>query len=112
MATKEQIQEWKKSYGEVYEITVQNEDQNGNEIVKSGKKEYTSYHKKIGRRTLSLAAQKSGGLSDPIKFNETIVISSFIEGDVEIKATDEFINAAAEQLQEFIKQAEAKIKKL
>ena len=82
--------------------------------MRLSKVEKKSIHliKKIGRRTLSLAAQKSGGLSDPIKFNETIVISSFIEGDVEVKTTDEFINAAAEQLQEFIKQAEAKIKKL
>lgn len=112
MATKEQIAEWKKSYGEVYQITVKNEDQTGNEIIPGGKKEYTSIHKKIGRRTLSLAASKSGGLSDPIKFNETIVINSFIEGDVEMKTTDEFINAAAEQLQEFIKQAEGRIKKL
>jgi len=112
MVTKEKIQEWKNSYGEVYEITVTNEDQKGNEIIKGGKKEYKSYHKKIGKKTLSYAAQRSGGMTDPIKFNEAIVVSTFLEGDEEIKTTGEFINAAADQLQEFIQQAEAKVKKL
>lgn len=112
MPTKEQIQEWKKAYGEVYEVTVKNEDQKGNKIIASGKNEYISYHKKIGKKTLSFASQRSNGLSDPIKFNEAIVQSTFLAGDEEVKSTNEFVNAAADQLQEFIQQAEAKIKKL
>lgn len=112
MPTKEKIEEWKKAYGEVYEITVTNEDQKGEPIIPGGKKEYKSYHKKVGKKTLSLASQRSNGLSDPVKFNEAIVQNTFQEGDEEIKSVDEFINAAAEQLHEYIKQAEAKIKKL
>ncbi len=112
MATKEQIEQWKKSYGEVYEVTVTNEDQKGEPIVPGGKKEYKSYHKQIGKKTLSFASQRSNGLSDPVKFNEAIVQATFLDGDTEVKTVSEFINAAADQLQEFIKQAEARVKKL
>jgi len=112
MPTKEKIQEWKNAYGEAYEIIVTNEDEKGNPIIPEGKEEYKSYHMKIGKKTLSYAAQRSGGMNDPIKFNEAIVLNTFLEGDEEIKTTNEFINAAADQLQEFIHQAEARVKKL
>jgi len=112
MATKEQIDKLKKTHGEVYEITVTNQDQKGDPIIPEGKKEYKSIHKKIGNASLSYASRQSNGMQDPIEFNKAIVLTSFIEGDEEIKTTDAFVNAAANQLQDLIKTAEGRIKKL
>lgn len=112
MATKEQIAEWKKAYGDVYEISVPNLNHKGQEVIPGGKKEYRAIFKKPGKQTVSYAIRNSGGMNDPIKFNESIVLMTFMEGDEEIKNHMPLFNAAADQLQDEIEQVEAKKKKL
>lgn len=112
MPSKEQIEKWKKAYGEVYKITVKNEDQNGVPIIPGGKEEYVSFHKKLGNRTLSFASKQAGGVDDPIKFNEIVVQNTFLEGDEEIKQVDELCNAAGNELQSYTKEAVAASEKL
>lgn len=110
--TKEQIQAWKDKHGTVVRIDVPNITDNGDEVIKDGKDTYSGIFKDVDRRMLSLASKKSSGLSDPIKFNETIVYGCFVDGDQELKSQDAFINAVSERLQERIKSVEAEIKEL
>ena len=110
--TKEQIEQYKAKHGKVFQIDVDNLTEDGQEVIEGGKPQYSAIFRDIDRITLSLAAKKSAGLTDPIKFNETIVLRTYVDGDTELKSEDAFIAAVAERLQERIKQVEATIKEL
>lgn len=109
---KEKIAEWKAKYGKLHEITVPNVATNGNEVVEGGNETYSGIFREPTRQDLSVASKKSAGLTDPIKFNETIVFRCFVDGDNELKTKDAFINAVADKLQNFIKEVEAEVKEL
>lgn len=91
----QKIAEWKRKHGDVFQVEV------------GGR---TCYLHKPDRRTLSAAAVVGG--NDPMKYNEIILKSCWIEGDEEIKSDDELFLGVAGKLTEIIKIAEASVKKL
>lgn len=93
--TQEQIDAWKKQYGDIYAIKV------------DGK---TAYLKKPDRKTLSFASV--AGQKDPMKFNEIILENCFIGGDEEIKQDDSLFLAASAKIVELIEVKEAELVKL
>lgn len=93
--TKEQIAEWKKKYGTVFQLTV------------SGK---TAYLHKPDRKTLSYAS--TVGQTDPLKFNKILLKGCWLGGDEEIKTDDDLFLAASGKLGELIQVKEAELKKL
>lgn len=94
-ATETQIQAWKKQYGDVYEITIEDK---------------RCYIRKPDRRVLGLAT--SVGQKNPMKFNEVILYNCWLAGDEDIKTNDDYFLAAASRLEEVIEIKEAEIKKL
>ena len=72
--------------------------------------EYAVVLKRPGRKELSLASTVSN--NDPMKFNESILGSCWVEGDEEIKTDDRLFLGAAGQLANIIEAAEATVKKL
>ena len=91
----EQIEQWKKQYGDVFKLTIEDK---------------TAYLKKPGRKVLSYAS--SIGTKDPMKFNEIILNECFIGGDEEIKTDDAYFLAASAKLAEIIEVKEAELVKL
>lgn len=94
-APAEQIAEWKRKYGDVFEIEVEG---------------YRAYVHSPSRKTLSYAASISK--SDPMQFNEAILRGCWLEGDLEIQTEDSLFMGVSAQLDQIIKVAEATIKKL
>jgi len=94
-ATTEQIEAWKSQHGEIYEIEVDG---------------HFAYVKTPDRKTLSYAG--SVGTKDPIKFNEIILNSCWVDGDLAIKTDDKLFLGAGQVLGEIIQVKEASIKKL
>lgn len=93
--TKEQIAEWKKKYGTVFQLSV------------DGK---TAYLRKPDRKTLSYAS--TAGQTDPLKFNEVLLKGCWLGGDEEIRTEDDLFLAASGKLGELIQLKEAELKKL
>lgn len=93
--TKEQIEEWKKKYGTVFQLSV------------DGK---TAYLRKPDRKTLSYAS--TAGQTDPLKFNEVLLKGCWLGGDEEIRTEDDLFLAASGKLGELIQLKEAELKKL
>jgi hypothetical protein len=93
------IAEWKKKFGEVYEIEV------------LGSK---CWVKKPGRKELSAATTLAsrGNNIDPFKFSETILDTCFLGGDETIKSDDDKFLAVLPYLESITQRAEASIKKL
>ena len=91
--TKEQIQEWKKKHGDLFEITV-----DGKSCI---------LHRPT-RRDLSYASV----VKDPIKMSETILNQLGVDGDEEIKTNDTLFFAAIQKMQDVLEVKEAEIKKL
>lgn len=91
--TKEQIQEWKKKHGDLFEITV------------DGK--ICILHRPT-RRDLSYASV----IKDPIKMSETMLGQLWVAGDEELKTNDELFMAVVSKMDEVLKVKEAEIKKL
>ena len=94
-ATKEQIAEWKKKYGEVFKVEVEDKK---------------CFLHKPDRKTLSYAT--SIATKDPIKFNEIILNGCWIAGDEEIKSDDRLFLSVSSQLAELIQVKEATLVKL
>ena len=95
MITKEQIQEWKKQYKDIFVISVED------------KKVYLSTH---DRKTLSYASTLA--TKDPLKFNEVILDNCWLGGDEEIKTNDELFLAVSSKLPDLIQIKEATLEKL
>lgn len=93
--SQEQIDAWKKQYGDIFAIKV------------DGK---TAYLKKPDKRTLSFASV--AGQKDPMKFNEIVLENCFIGGDEEIKKDDSLFLAASSKIVELIEVKEAELVKL
>jgi len=93
--TKQQIQEWKKQYGDVYVLNIE------------GKK---AYLRTPDRQTLSYASTLA--TKDPLKFNEAILTNCWLGGDEEIKTDDALFLSASSKLGELIQIKEATLEKL
>ncbi|KAA6336277.1 hypothetical protein EZS27_015564 [termite gut metagenome] len=93
--TQEQIEEWKAKHGSVFAIEV------------DGK---VCYLKKPTRKALSAAAVI--GKSDPLKYNETLLLNCWLAGDEEIKTDDDLFLGVSGKLSEIIEIKEAELKKL
>ena len=91
--SKEQIQEWKKKHGDLFEITVE-----GKGCI---------LHRPT-RRDLSYAS----AVKDPIKMSETMLNQLWVDGDEEIKTDDALFFAAIQKMQDVLEVKEAEIKKL
>lgn len=91
--TKEQVAEWKKKHGDIFEITV-----DGKSCI---------LHKPT-RQNLSYASV----VKDPIKLSETLLKQLWVDGDKEILEQDDLFMAVVNKMEEVIKVKEAEIKKL
>ncbi len=91
--TKEQISEWKKEHGDLFEISVDGKSC----ILRSPRRKDLSYVSVV---------------KDPIKLSETLMRQLWVEGDAEMIDDDKYFLPAVSQIQEVLKIKEAKIKKL
>ena len=91
--TKEQVAEWKKKHGEIFELSVE------------GK---SCILRKPNRKDLSYVSV----VKDPIQMSETLLKQLWVDGDMEIQETDDLFLAAIPKMEEVIKVKESKIKKL
>ncbi len=95
MITKEQIQEWKKQYKDIFVISVEDKK---------------VYLRTPDRKTLSYASTLA--TKDPLKFNEVILNNCWLGGDEEIKTNDELFLAVSSKLPDLIQIKEATLEKL
>ena len=95
MITKEQIQEWKKQYKDIFVISVEDKK---------------VYLRTPDRKTLSYASTLA--TKDPLRFNEVILENCWLGGDEEIKTNDEFFLAVSSKLPDLIQIKEATLEKL
>jgi hypothetical protein len=94
-ATPEQIEEWKKKHGSIFELTVEDKSC------------------LVRKPTLKeLSAASAVGQKDPFAFNRVILTNCWLAGDEEIKTNDDYFLAASGQLGAVIEVKEAAIKKL
>jgi hypothetical protein len=93
--TKQQIQEWKKQYGDVYVLNIEDKK---------------AYLRTPDRQTLSYASTLA--TKDPLKFNEVVLNNCWLGGDEEIKADDTLFLAASSKLPDLIQIKEATLEKL
>ena len=95
MITKEQIQEWKKQYKDIFVISVEDKK---------------VYLRTPDRKTLSYASTLA--TKDPLKFNEVILDNCWLGGDEEIKTNDELFLAVSSKLPDLIQIKDATLEKL
>ena len=95
VTTPEQIAEWKKKHGDVFELTVEDK---------------TCILRKPTVKDLSAAT--AVGQKDPFAFNRIILTNCWLAGDEEIKTNDDYFLAVSGKLGEIIEIKEAEIKKL
>lgn len=91
--TKEQVAEWKKKHGEIFELSVE------------GK---SCILRKPNRKDLSYVSV----VKDPIQMSETLLKQLWVDGDMEIQENDDLFLAVIPKMEEVIKVKESKIKKL
>lgn len=94
-ATEEQIQEWKRKHGEVYEVVVGDS---------------ACYLHNPDRATLKAVA--AVGMSDPIRSNEVLLENCWLGGDESVKTDDSKFMGVSPVLAEIIQVKEATLKKL
>jgi hypothetical protein len=90
---KEQIEEFKKKYGQIFEVAV-----DGKSCI---------LHKPT-RQNLSYAS----AVKDPIKMSEVMLDQLWVEGDEEIKTDDELFMAVSAKMDRLMAIKEAEVKKL
>ena len=95
MITKEQIQEWKQQYKDIFVISVEDKK---------------AYLRTTDRQTLSYASTLA--TKDPLKFNEVVLNNCWLGGDEEIKTDDALFLAASSKLPDLIQIKEATLEKL
>ncbi len=94
-ATEEQISEWKKKFGGVSEVTVEDK---------------RCYLKPITRMVISLATHNAQ--SDAMAFAETILKNCWLAGDEEIKNDDSYFLGVNTIIGEMVEIKKAVLKKL
>ena len=94
-ATVAEIDEWKKSHGDIYAIKVDG---------------HVCYLRKPTRRDLSFAS--SAGKKDPLKFNETLLRDCWLGGSEAIRRDDDKFMGASGVLDKIIPDAEAELENL
>lgn len=95
--TKEQLESWKKKYGDVFEVV-------------AGDKKAILH--KPGRNDLSFAMAGSSQAKDSVKFSEILLKQCWIAGDEEIQTNDEYFLSVVPVLGALAEVKEAEIKKL
>lgn len=91
--TPEQIEAWKKKWGDVFCVTV------GDKVA---------YLKRPSRQALSAAAVV--GKNDPMKYNEILLGNCWLAGDEEIKSDDSLFLGVSAKLGELVEIKEAELK--
>ena len=91
--TQEQVAEWKKKHGEIFEIKVEDKS--------------CILHKPT-RRDLSYVSV----VKDPIKLSETLLKQLWVAGDKDIQDRDDLFMAVVNKMEEVLKVKEAEVKKL
>lgn len=91
--TKEQVAEWKRKHGEIFELSV-------------GDK--SCILRRPNRKDLSYVSV----VKDSIQMSETLLKQLWVYGDMEIQEEDDLFLAAIPKMEEVIKVKEAAIKKL
>lgn len=94
-ATEEQIQEWKRKYGTVYEVAVEDS---------------MCYLHSPDRATMKAVA--AVGISDPIRSNEVLLENCWLGGDESIKTNDPLFMGVSQVLADILQIKEAYLKKL
>ena len=94
-ATKQQISEWKKKFGDVNEVTVEDK---------------CCYLKPITRTVISLATHNAQ--SDSMAFAETVLENCWLAGDEEIKNDDRYFLGVNTIIGEMVEIKKATLKKL
>lgn len=84
-ASEEQIAEWKKLYGTVHEINVQDK---------------VAYLKKLDRNSLSLSLTYMG--RDQVKFAETVFTNNIIGGDADMIDDTDYLPGVIENCLEIV----------
>lgn len=95
VATPEQIEEWKKKHGEIFELVIEDKSC----ILRKPK-------------IKDLSAATVVGQKDPFAYNRIIMNNCWLAGDEEIKTNDDYFLAAGSKLGEIIEVKESEIKKL
>jgi len=95
--TQEQLESWKKKYGEVFEVV-------------SGDKKAILH--KPSRQDLSFAMAGSSQAKDSVKFSEILLKQCWIDGDPEIQTVDDYFLSVVPVLGALSEVKEAEIKKL
>jgi len=93
-ATAEQIADWKKKHGDVFQVVVDDS---------------ICYLKKPDRKTMSYAATLG---SNPVRANEALLQNCWLGGDENIKTDDEKFFSVSAKMGEIIKIKDAEITKL
>lgn len=91
--TKEQVAEWKKKHGEIFELSVEDK---------------SCILRRPNRQDLSFVSV----VKDPIKMSEALMKQLWVDGDKEIQERDDLFLAAIPKMEEVIKVKESQIKKL
>lgn len=94
-ATEKQIQEWKKKYQDIFELTVEDK---------------RCYLAKPDRQALSYAMTLAN--TNPIGMAEQMLADSWLEGDPEIKTEDAYFFGAMAQLGKFVEAKNSELKNL
>lgn len=89
------IKDWKKKYGEIFEITVEDKK---------------AYLRKPDRKILAFAMTKIQ--TDPLGFAEVLLNNCWLDGDEELKTNDDYFLAISSQLDKLVEVKTAEIKKL
>ena len=95
IATPEQIEEWKKKHGAVFELTIEDK---------------SCILRKPTIKEISAAT--AVGQKDPLAFNGVILTNCWLAGDEEIKTNSDYFLAAGGKLGKIIEIKESEIKKL
>lgn len=91
--TKEQVAEWKKKHGDIFELSVEDK---------------SCILRRPNRKDLSYVSV----VKDPIKMSETLLKQLWLAGDTEIQEEDDLFLAIIPKMEEVIKVKESVIKKL
>ncbi|GAA4198646.1 hypothetical protein GCM10022289_07700 [Pedobacter jeongneungensis] len=94
--TTQQIADWKKQHGDIFEINFQDDK--------------TGYLRKPNRKELSYAMTKVQ--SNPLGFAEVIMQNCWLGGDEEIRTDDAYFLGASGQLDSLMEVKAAELKKL
>lgn len=91
--TKEQVAEWKRKHGDIFELSVEDK---------------SCILRRPNRKDLSYVSV----VKDPIKMSETLLKQLWVAGDTEIQEEDDLFLAVIPKMEEVIKVKESQIKKL